>query len=126
MPPFKVNHDSLPAGLASFPPGACSMLWEASVAGLTSVAVMATGPGMHTLAGALPALCWHAVACSAFCKCSWPDPQLTRSLHAGILVVARPNISLPGYRQHLGQALVGAYDMALDASPDRMRPTYCR
>lgn len=41
-----------PAGLASFPPGSCSMLWEASVVGLTSVAVLASGPGMRTLAGA--------------------------------------------------------------------------
>ncbi|KAI7841339.1 hypothetical protein COHA_004957 [Chlorella ohadii] len=81
-------------GLASLPPGSCSMLWEASVAGMTSVAVLAAGPGMHTV--------------------------------AGILVHARPNITLPGYRQHLGQALLGAYDMARDACPDSLRPTYCR
>lgn len=103
------------------------MLWEASVAGLTSVAVMATGPGMRILAGACVAPIGRLLR---------PQMHLPLTLHcspthtcvctAGVLVVARPNITLPGYRQHLGQALLGAYDMARDVCPDSMRPTYCR
>lgn len=45
---------------------------------------------------------------------------------AGIPVVARANVSLPGYRQHLGQAMLGAYDLTSELCPDSLRPDHCR
>ncbi|KAL4425869.1 hypothetical protein ABPG75_009885 [Micractinium tetrahymenae] len=41
-------------------------------------------------------------------------------------VTARANVSLPGYRQHLGQALLGAYDLTSEWCPDSLRPDHCR
>ncbi len=105
------------------------------MAGMTSVAVLAAGPGMHTVAG-VPAGPLHMAglgwlrhlqrAVSAHGLTINHVFNLVFTCGAGILVHARPNITLPGYRQHLGQALLGAYDMARDACPDSLRPTYCR
>lgn len=46
-------------GVPSLPPGACGLLWETSVANVNSVAVLASGPDMHTVAGKLS----HGAGC---------------------------------------------------------------
>lgn len=41
-------------------------------------------------------------------------------------VTARANLSVTGYRQHLGQGLLGQYDLPREACPDSLRTDHCR
>ncbi|KAL4458215.1 hypothetical protein ABPG75_013080 [Micractinium tetrahymenae] len=81
-------------GISPIPPGGCSMLYEQAVAGSTCIPVLASGPGMHTV--------------------------------AGIPVNTPANLSVPGYRQHLAQALFGAYDLPAELCPGSLRQELCR
>ncbi|KAL4458216.1 hypothetical protein ABPG75_013081 [Micractinium tetrahymenae] len=81
-------------GISPIPPGGCSMLYEQGVAQVSSIPLLARGPGIHTA--------------------------------AGVPVVARANLGVPGFRQHLAQALLGAYDLPVALCPGSLRPDHCR
>lgn len=62
-----------------------------------------------------------ATASSACLQGSHPLPPDT-----GIPVSSPANNSVPGYRQHLGQALLGAHDIPKSLCPDSTRLDFCR
>ena len=40
--------------------------------------------------------------------------------------MANPNLTVPGYQQHLGQSMLGAYDVPPDLCPGSMHLMQCR
>ncbi|PSC73738.1 low-CO2 inducible isoform B [Micractinium conductrix] len=83
-------------GVPSYPPGACVLLYEQSV-------VDSNGAGIAILA--------HGEGLTML---------------GGVPVVANPNLTVPGYQQHLGQSMLGAYDVPPDLCPGSMHLMQCR
>lgn len=132
-------------GMSPIPPGGCSLLYEQGVAQASSIPLLARGPRIHTvggmsgLAGSSASSWGEHVGCINSrhgCMHPWPQgtcftkapyaPFASAEPSAGVPVVARANLSVPGYRQHLAQSLLGAYNLPLAYCPGSLRSDHCR